>query len=90
MSSDGYINEKHFAVIERALLSVSESRRQLREGAKEILADGAEPHLVEALEQADRDLEVAYKKLFQNTYFHVPEDEPRLFKNEDAQTTLSQ
>ncbi|MGH2907262.1 MAG: hypothetical protein ACRDKI_10910 [Solirubrobacterales bacterium] len=84
------MNEKHFAEIEKSLLNVSATREKLREAAKAILADGAEPHLVEALNEADREIEKVYKKLFQDTYFHVPEDEPRLFKSADARRTLSQ
>lgn len=73
MTSDGYMDEKHFGVIERELLELSERRRRFREAAKALAADGAESHLVSALETADRELESVYKTLFQSTYFHVPE-----------------
>ena len=75
MSDDGYMNEKHMGVVERTRLGLSESRQKLRDAAGEFVADDAKPHLVEALRAADRDAELVYKRLFQGTYFHVPEDQ---------------
>lgn len=75
VTDDGYMNEKHMGAVERSLLSISESRRKLRVACDELTADSAEQHLVDALTQADRDLELAYKKLFQGTYFHVSDEQ---------------
>lgn len=69
------MNEKHFAVIERSLLGISETRRKLRAAAKEIGEDGADGHLVDALNTADKDLEQAYNRMFQDTYFHVSKEQ---------------
>jgi hypothetical protein len=71
LADDGYMNEKHMGVVERTLLSLSGERRRIREAASELAADGAESHLVEALNAADRELAATYKRLFQDTYFHV-------------------
>lgn len=67
------MNEKHMGVVERALLNLSESRRKLRVSADELRSDGADAHLIEALEKAEQDLEATYKATFQATYFHVSE-----------------
>lgn len=86
------MNEKHMGEIERQLLQISRSRKRLREAARELAADNAEIHLVEALQVADRDIEKAYKALFQSTYFHIPEDEPTVTKSREgtSQQSLSE
>lgn len=75
LTDDGYLNEKHMAVVERALLALSESRRKLRVSAEELRTDGAEQHLVDALIAADAETESVYRRLFQGTYFHVSEEQ---------------
>ena len=67
------VNEAHFAEIEKTLLYVSEARLRAERAARTIAKDGAEPHLVEALEQAERELEALGRKLMQRTYFAVPD-----------------
>jgi hypothetical protein len=51
------VNEAHFREIERTLLYVSEARKRAKKTAKELRRDGAEPHLVEAVDEAERKLE---------------------------------
>ena len=69
------MNEAHFAEIEKALLYVSEARERAERPARTIAKDGAEPHLVEALGEAERELEALGRKLMQRTYFAVPDDQ---------------
>ena len=69
------MNESHFVEIERALLVVSEARQRLERTAKAIAKDGAEPHLVEALEEAAREIDETLRRLMQGTYFAVPADQ---------------
>lgn len=59
--------------VEVTLLYISETRRRAEKTAKELEKDGAEPHLVEALRIAERDLDQVATKLMQRTYFAVPE-----------------
>ncbi len=61
----------HYEEIEKALLYVSEARERV-EGASRVLAktDG-ESHLVEALEEADRELLALHRRLMERTYFPV-------------------
>jgi hypothetical protein len=66
------VNEAHFAEIEKALLYISDARRRAERAAKELRRDDAEPHLVEALEAAERELEALGRHLMQQTYFAVP------------------
>lgn len=69
------MNEAHFAEIERALLYISEARERAQRSARELGRDDAEPHLVEALEDAERELESLGRKLMQRTYFAVPKEQ---------------
>jgi hypothetical protein len=69
------VNESHFAEIERALLYISEARARAERSARELGRDGAEPHLVEALEDAERELEALGRRLMQRTYFAVAEEQ---------------
>jgi hypothetical protein len=69
------LNEAYFAEIEKVLLSVSEARERAETAAGAIERDGAETHLVEALRQAERELEELGRKLMQRTYFAVPDSE---------------
>lgn len=66
------MNEFHFAEIEKALLYVSEARERTERAARSLRRDDAEPHLVEALEDAERELEQLGRTLMQRTYFGVP------------------
>jgi hypothetical protein len=66
------VNEAHFREIDRTLLFVSEARKRAEKTARELRRAGAEPHLVEALEEADRELEAVSRRLMQQTYWAVP------------------
>ena len=67
------LNEAHFAEIEKTLLYVSEARQRAERAVQTIRKDGAEAHLVEALEEAERALEALGRRLMQQTYFAVPD-----------------
>jgi hypothetical protein len=68
------MNEAHFREIEKTLLFISEARKRAERAAANIESDSAEPHLVEALRQAERELEELGRFLMQQTYFAVPND----------------
>jgi hypothetical protein len=72
------MNEAHFREIEKVLMYVSESRRRAESVAREIERDGAEPHLVEALRDAERDLADLHRRLMQGTYWAVPKPQQQL------------
>ncbi len=69
------VNEAHFREIERALLFVSEARKRAQKTAKELRRDDAEPHLVTAVEEAERKLEEIGRRLMQQTYFALPKEQ---------------
>lgn len=66
------MNESHFAEVEKVLLYVSEARERAERAARSLRRDDAEPHLVEALEAADRELLAVHRRLMQTTYFGTP------------------
>jgi hypothetical protein len=69
------MNEAHFSEIEKTLLYISEARVRAERAAKLLGKDGADEHLVEALEEAERELLALHRKLMQGTYFAVPEEQ---------------
>lgn len=81
------MNEAHFAEIEKALLYISEARKRAMKAAKELRQDGADPMLVSALDDAERDLEELGRRLMQQTYFGVPKEQLSLSRVEEL--TLS-
>lgn len=71
----GHVNEEHMAEVERVLFLISETRRRAERAARDLARAGADPHLVEALERAERELETTIDSFFKGTYFHVPKDQ---------------
>jgi hypothetical protein len=69
------MNEAHFAEIEKTLLFISEARKRAERAAAGLESDGAEPHLVAALRQVEQELEELGRRLMQQTYFAVPDDQ---------------
>jgi septation ring formation regulator EzrA len=69
------VNESHFAEIEKVLLYVSEARERAERTLRSLEKQDAEPHLVEALEEAERELEAVGRTLMQRTYFAVPKEQ---------------
>jgi hypothetical protein len=69
------VNESHFAEIEKVLLYVSEARERAERTIRSLEKDGAESHLIEALEEAERELEAIGRTLMQRTYFAVPKEQ---------------
>jgi hypothetical protein len=69
------MNETHFAEVEKTLLYVSEARERAERAARTLARAGAEPHLVAALEDAERELAGLHRQLMQATYFAVPKEQ---------------
>ena len=72
------MDEKHFAEIEVAMLYVEEARERTERAAKALSADGADGHLVEALDRATAELSDVGRRLRQGTYFAVPKEQLNL------------
>jgi cell division GTPase FtsZ len=65
-------NEAHFKEIGVAMMYVEEARSRSERAAKALRRAGAEPHLVEALDEARDELSATQKRLLQRTHFAVP------------------
>jgi hypothetical protein len=66
------VNEADFAEIEKVLLYVSEARERAGRALRALEKNEAEQHLLDALEQTDRELAAVGRSLMQRTYFAVP------------------
>jgi len=66
------LDEEHFSEIDAAMLYIEEARARAERGAAALRKAGAEPHLIEALENAQEQLEDASRTLMQGTLFAVP------------------
>ena len=65
-------NETHFKEIDVTLMYVEEARSRAERAATALRGAGAEPHLVEALDEARAELSSTQKRLLQRTHFAVP------------------
>lgn len=72
------MNEAHYSEIEKTLLYISDARQRAERAANDIRVDGAEPHLIAALEGAAADLKDLQRTLMQATYFAVGEPGPKV------------
>ncbi len=65
------MDEAQFGEIEKVLLYISDARERAERVAQILAKADAEPHLVDALQQAERELEALGRTLMQRTYFAV-------------------
>ena len=69
------VHEGHMAEIERAMFVVSGARKRLERTADLLAKDGAEEHLIDALREAEQELDALSLRLMQKTYFAVAKDQ---------------
>lgn len=67
------MTEKQYQEVERVLLCIGDARTRARTAADTVSKDHANPHIVEALESADRELGELHRQLMQGTYYAVPD-----------------
>jgi hypothetical protein len=72
------MNERNSSEVEKVLLYISDARTRARTAADSVRKDGADPHVVEALIDAERELGELHRKLAQGTYYAVPESTLKL------------
>jgi hypothetical protein len=72
------MDERHFGEIERVMLNLSHARDRALKAAKELKADGAQPHLVEALVRAATAMGDTHRRLMQGTYYAVLDSDDQL------------
>jgi hypothetical protein len=67
--------ERHLGEVERILFSISDTARKAVNIRKVLATDGAEPHVLAALEEAERNLEAERRRLMHATYYATPDQE---------------
>lgn len=67
--------EEHFRKAEGAMLYLEDAARRVDEIAKELKRDGAEAHLVEALEAAADAAREDHAQLMKSVYWRAPSSE---------------
>jgi hypothetical protein len=76
--SSAAMTERQSSEVEKVLLHVSDARSRARKAAEACARDGAEPHIVAALTDAERQLAELHRKLSQGTYYAVPDKSLKL------------
>jgi hypothetical protein len=69
------LDEKHFAEIDVAMLYIEEARERTERAMNVLRAEGAEAHLVEALQRSATELSEVARRLRQGTLFAVPREQ---------------
>ena len=72
------LDEKHFAEIDVAMLYIEEARERTERAATMLRAEGADAHLIEALERSTAELSEVARRLRQGTLFAVPKEQRNL------------
>ena len=65
-------NEKHYGEVDAALLFLDSSARRIDKAIALLRAEGAEEHMIEALERARDEVVDTRRRLMQGTLFAVP------------------
>lgn len=69
------MDEQHFAEIDVAMLYIEEARARAERATATLRAEGADDHLIEALERTQTDLSDVARRLRQGTLFAVPKEQ---------------
>ena len=69
------LDEKNFEEIDVAMLYIEEARRRAETAAAALRKNGAEQHLVAALEASEQELSDVARRLRQGTFFAVPKEQ---------------
>ena len=72
------MDETHFAEIDAAMLYIEEARARAERAAATLRSQGAGPHLIEAVEDAQEQLSDVARALRQGTLFAVPSGQTTL------------
>jgi hypothetical protein len=67
--------DEHFEEIDVAMLYIEEARKRAESSAAALRRDGADQHLIEALEASERELSEVARRLRQGTFFAVPKEQ---------------
>ncbi len=66
------MDEPSSSEVEKVLLFVSDARERAAKARRHLESQGAEQHVLKALERVENDLASAHRELMKGTYFAVP------------------
>lgn len=66
------VDERHHEQIDATMMTVERARARAERAAAALRADGADEHLIEALERAERELSNTGRALMQGALFAAP------------------
>ncbi len=69
------LDEQHFEQIDVAMLYIEEARSRAERAVEALRKLGADDHLVEAMERAERELSDVARRLRQGTLFAIPKEQ---------------
>ena len=69
------LDEQYFEQIDHAMLYIEEARARAEKAAAMLRKLGADEHLVEAMENSERELSDVARRLRQGTLFAVPKEQ---------------
>ena len=72
------LDERHFAENDVAMLYIEEARERTERAMTALRAEGADAHLIEALERATAEISDVARRLRQGTFFAVPKEQLKL------------
>jgi len=72
------MTESQSSEVEKVLLYVSDARTRAKRAADAVQKDGAEPHIVAALRETEKDLDALHRKLAHGTLYAVSDSTLKL------------
>ena len=72
------MDEEHFAEIDVAMLYIEQARERTERATTALRAEGADAHLIEALERSTAELSDVARRLRQGTFFAAPKEQLKL------------
>lgn len=66
------MKEASSSEVEKVLLFISDARARAKKARTTLTAEGADEHVLEALDRAEESLSDTHRRLMQGTYFAVP------------------
>lgn len=72
------MTESQSSEVEKVLLYVSDARTRAKRAADAVQKDGAEPHIVAALRETEKELDALHRKLAQGTLYAISDSSLKL------------
>jgi hypothetical protein len=72
------MNEYQSSEVEKVLLYIGDARTRAKRAAESVQKDGADPHIVSALADTERQLGELHRRLAQGTYYAVRDSSLKL------------